>query len=57
MVKKHYFTFKLVLHAFSGRYAFRLLMSANYMVLESCKVFKKAEAVTSSTPVKEKANI
>ena len=24
-------------------------MSANYMLLKSCKIFKKAEAVTSST--------
>ena len=32
-------------------------MFANYKVLKPCKVFKKAEAVTSSTPVKEKANI
>ena len=29
-------------------------MSTNYMLLKSCKVFKKVEAVTSSTPVKEK---
>ena len=32
-------------------------MSANYMVLKSFEVFKKAEAVTSSTQIKEKANI
>ena len=28
-------------------------MSANYMLLKSCKIFKKAEAVTSRTPFKE----
>ena len=33
---------------------FRDLMSTNYMLLKSCKVFKKVKAVTSSTPVKEK---
>ena len=27
------------------------------MVLKSCKVFKKAAAVTGSTPVKEKTNL
>ena len=31
-------------------------MSANYMLLKSCKVSKKAKAVTSSTLVTEKAN-
>ena len=30
-------------------------MSSNYMLLKSCRVSKKAKAVTSSTPVKEKA--
>ena len=29
-------------------------MSGNYMLLKSRKVFKKAEAVTSSTPANEK---
>ena len=32
-------------------------MSANYMLLKSCKLFKKAKAVTSSTLVKEKATL
>ena len=32
-------------------------MSANYMLLKSCKIFKKNKAVTSSNPVKEKANL
>ena len=32
-------------------------MSANNMILKSCKVFKKAKGVTSSTPVKEEANL
>ena len=32
-------------------------MSANYMLLKSCKVFKKAKVVTSSTLVKQKANL
>ena len=31
-------------------------MSSNCMLLKSCRVSKKAKAVTSSTPVKEKAN-
>ena len=59
MVKKYYFTFKLVLHAFSGtKYENhqRLLISASYIVLKSCQALKNAEAVTSSTPVKEIAN-
>ena len=32
-------------------------MSANYMQLKSSKVFKKAKAVTNSTPFKEKTNL
>ena len=32
-------------------------MSANYMILKSCKVFKKAKAVISSTAVKEEASL
>ena len=35
----------------------RDLMPANYMLLKSYKVFIKAEAVTSSTAVKEKSNL
>ena len=32
-------------------------MSANYMQLKSSKVFKKAKAITNSTPFKEKTNL
>ena len=32
-------------------------MSANCILLLSCKVFKKAKAVTTSTPVKVKGNL
>ena len=60
MAKKYYFAFKLALYEFSGpKYQNhqRLLMSANYILLKLCKIFKKAEAVTSRTLVKEIANL